>query len=94
MLGQKVESVIGKLEGGFALVYSSGLAAVNAVLYRFKPKTIWMNGGYKGYGVVILIENNLTPFDLSSSQSVFANYLKLIHSAANWFDSLKLYNEV
>lgn len=36
--GRRCEIVLGNLEGGTALLYSSGLAAVNALLNLYRPK--------------------------------------------------------
>eukprot|EP01130_Rhizamoeba_saxonica_P010215 TRINITY_DN4185_c0_g1_i2.p1 TRINITY_DN4185_c0_g1~~TRINITY_DN4185_c0_g1_i2.p1 ORF type:complete len:232 (-),score=46.04 TRINITY_DN4185_c0_g1_i2:680-1327(-) len=44
----RVELVLGKLEGGYAVTYGSGLAAMNAVINTVKPKTIALQDGYSG----------------------------------------------
>jgi cystathionine gamma-synthase len=46
MTRRRLEAVLGALEGGKSVVYSSGLAAVLAALYLFKPKKVSIEGGY------------------------------------------------
>ncbi|NET54690.1 MAG: PLP-dependent transferase [Symploca sp. SIO2E6] len=45
---QRLENVLGALEGGHAIVYSSGQAASKAVLDHLCPKRIAINRGYFG----------------------------------------------
>merc|ERR1712000_644602 len=45
---RRVETVLGSLEGGCALAYSSGLAAIGAVFQYLLPQRVFWFGGYKG----------------------------------------------
>jgi cystathionine gamma-synthase len=42
----RAERIIGALEGGFALTYASGLAAVSAALHNVMPRRIALDAGY------------------------------------------------
>eukprot|EP01125_Pyxidicula_operculata_P010257 TRINITY_DN3380_c0_g2_i1.p1 TRINITY_DN3380_c0_g2~~TRINITY_DN3380_c0_g2_i1.p1 ORF type:complete len:425 (-),score=101.84 TRINITY_DN3380_c0_g2_i1:24-1298(-) len=53
----RLEQVLSALEGGHALVYSSGSAAILAALYFYRPKNIYINKGYAG--TISVIENYL-----------------------------------
>lgn len=46
MTRRRCEAVLGDLEGGACLLYSSGLAAVMALLYLVQPKRVWIEKGY------------------------------------------------
>lgn len=50
MSRKRVEKVLGALEGGYAVTYGSGLAAVSAVMFFLKPQKIYVNehSGYFG----------------------------------------------
>jgi cystathionine gamma-synthase len=50
---QRLEAVLGALEGGHAVVYGSGLAAVGALLHHLHPKRVAIGGGYHGTHAVI-----------------------------------------
>lgn len=50
---QRLEAVLGSLEGGHAIVYGSGLAAVSALLHHLHPKRVAIGGGYHGTHAVI-----------------------------------------
>jgi cystathionine gamma-synthase len=45
---RRVEAVIGTVEGGQAITYSSGLSAVTALIHCIKPRRIYMDAGYHG----------------------------------------------
>jgi len=45
---KRLEKVLGALEGGHAIVYSSGSAAGFALLMYYRPPRIFINKGYKG----------------------------------------------
>src|SRR5512133_2000964 len=45
---RRLEAVLGALEGGHAVTYASGLAAVQAALQRFRPRRVAVDGGYHG----------------------------------------------
>jgi len=45
---ERAEALIGKLEGGKACLFSSGLSAINGLLVALKPKKIILCKGYKG----------------------------------------------
>lgn len=49
----RLEAVLGALEGGHAIVYGSGLAAVTAVLHHLHPKRVAITGGYHGTHAVL-----------------------------------------
>jgi cystathionine gamma-synthase len=73
---QRLEAVLGALEGGHAVVYGSGLAAVQALLMHLRPKRVAIApGGYHGthrvleqwqpLGVTVVpLEAELQPGDL------------------------------
>ena len=73
---RRLEAVLGALEGGHAVVYSSGLAAVQALLMHLKPRRVVLaSGGYLGthqvleqwssLGVVLVpLDSNLQRDDL------------------------------
>lgn len=44
----RVEKVLSKVNGGFAITYASGLAAAYAALVHLKPKRVAITGGYHG----------------------------------------------
>lgn len=51
---RRLEAVLGALEGGHAVVYGSGLAAVQALLMHLKPKRVAIApGGYHGTHLVL-----------------------------------------
>ncbi len=45
---RRVEAVIGAVEGGHAITYSSGLSAATALIHCLKPRRIYMDAGYHG----------------------------------------------
>ncbi len=45
---RRLETVLGALEGGHAIVYASGLAAFNALLHHLRPKRVAIGRGYHG----------------------------------------------
>ena len=45
---QRVEAVLGAVEGGKAVTYSSGLSAATALIHCIKPRRIYMDAGYHG----------------------------------------------
>ena len=45
---QKAEALVGQLEGGHAVMYSSGQAATFSALAHFRPKRVLVRGGYHG----------------------------------------------
>lgn len=45
---QRVEAIMGQLEGGEAITYSSGLAAVTALIHAIKPRRLFVAAGYFG----------------------------------------------
>ena len=45
---QRVESIVGQLDGGEAITYSSGLSAVTALIHAVKPRRILLGAGYFG----------------------------------------------
>jgi cystathionine gamma-synthase len=49
----RLEAVLGALEGGHAVVYGSGLAAVTAALHHLHPKRVAVSGGYHGTHAVL-----------------------------------------
>lgn len=50
MTRRRVEKVLGALEGGYAVTYASGLAAVSAAMFLLKPQLIYVEqkSGYFG----------------------------------------------
>lgn len=69
---RRVEFLLGALDGGFAITFSSGLAAIYAAVRTFRPKRIFMNPGYHGCrdivenikqfeGLQVVHINNLDP---------------------------------
>ncbi|KAF5333063.1 hypothetical protein D9611_002167 [Ephemerocybe angulata] len=44
----RVEHILGKINHGYALTYSSGLSAAYAALVYFQPKRLAIRGGYHG----------------------------------------------
>jgi cystathionine gamma-synthase len=51
---RRLEAVLGALEGGHAVVYSSGLAAVQALLMHLRPRRVAIApGGYHGTHLVL-----------------------------------------
>ena len=44
----QAEAIIGKLEGGHAVLFASGQAATFSALTHFKPKRVFVTGGYHG----------------------------------------------
>jgi len=51
---RRLERVLGALEGGHAIAYASGMAAVHAALHHWRPKRVLIEGGY--YNTHVLIE--------------------------------------
>jgi cystathionine gamma-synthase len=45
---KRVEAVIGAVEGGEAVTYSTGLSAVTALIHCIKPRRIYLDAGYFG----------------------------------------------
>lgn len=45
---RRVEAVIGSVEGGQAITYSSGLSAATALIHCIKPRHIYVDAGYHG----------------------------------------------
>ncbi|CAF0980170.1 unnamed protein product [Didymodactylos carnosus] len=45
---RRVEAVLGAVEGGQAVTYSSGLSAVTALINCIKPRRIYLDAGYHG----------------------------------------------
>jgi cystathionine gamma-synthase len=50
---RRLEAVLGALEGGHAIVYASGLAAVTAALHHYHPKRVAISCGYHGTHAVL-----------------------------------------
>ncbi|CAF0815041.1 unnamed protein product [Adineta steineri] len=48
MTRRRVEAVIGAIEGGQAVTYSSGQSAATALIHCIKPRRIYLNAGYQG----------------------------------------------
>ncbi|CAF1050226.1 unnamed protein product [Adineta steineri] len=48
MTRRRVEAVIGAIEGGHAVTYSSGQSAAMALIHCIKPRRIYLNAGYQG----------------------------------------------
>ncbi|KAJ6599160.1 Cys/Met metabolism PLP-dependent enzyme-domain-containing protein [Mycena vulgaris] len=57
----RVEHILSQVNDGFALTYSSGLAASYAALVFFKPKRIAITGGYHGCHAMIQIYLRAAP---------------------------------
>ncbi|KAF8447887.1 Cys/Met metabolism PLP-dependent enzyme-domain-containing protein [Boletus edulis BED1] len=52
-VSSRVDQVLGKINHGHAITYTSGLAAASSALAHFKPKRIAISGGYMGcYGAI------------------------------------------
>jgi cystathionine gamma-synthase len=51
---RRLETVLGALEGGHAVTYPSGMAAVHAALHHWRPKRVLISGGY--YNTHALVE--------------------------------------
>jgi cystathionine gamma-synthase len=49
----RLEAVLGAMEGGHAVVYASGLAAVSALLHHLHPRRVAIDGGYHGTHAVL-----------------------------------------
>ncbi|KAL9650228.1 hypothetical protein ABK040_014884 [Willaertia magna] len=65
MTRRRVEQVLGCLEGGYCMTYSSGLSAVNAVLHHIKPTKIYikLKEGYFGcHDVIYKYRENIQSF--------------------------------
>jgi cystathionine gamma-synthase len=45
---RRVEAVVGAVEGGQAVTYSSGLSAATALIHCIKPQRIYLDAGYHG----------------------------------------------
>ena len=45
---RRVEAVLGAVEGGQAVTYSSGQSAATAFIHCIKPRRIYLNAGYRG----------------------------------------------
>jgi len=45
---RRVEAVLGAVEGGQAVTYSSGLSAATALIHCIKPRRIYLDAGYHG----------------------------------------------
>ena len=43
-----MEAVLGAIQGGQAITYSSGLSAVQALIHAIKPRRIYLDAGYHG----------------------------------------------
>ena len=50
---RRLEAVLGALEGGHAVVYGSGLAAIQAVMIHLRPRRVAISGGYHGTHAVL-----------------------------------------
>ncbi len=50
---RRLETVLGALEGGHAVTYASGLAAVYAALRHLRPKRVAIDRGYHGTHLVL-----------------------------------------
>ncbi|CAF3792803.1 unnamed protein product [Rotaria sp. Silwood1] len=44
----RVEAVLGAVEGGQAITYSSGLSAATALIHCIKPRSMYVDAGYHG----------------------------------------------
>jgi cystathionine gamma-synthase len=82
--GRRAERVVGELEGGYCLLYSSGLAAVMAALYVLHPKK-----GYLFIMFIIDLNNILVAIEGGYFQTHSA--LKL-YSQDTGTQSVKLYD--
>ncbi|KAG8824724.1 hypothetical protein FRC19_001191 [Serendipita sp. 401] len=64
----RVETILGDLHGGYALIYSSGSAAAFSVLVHLGPKRIALRDGYSGFHHIVgdyrRINPNLKVIDL------------------------------
>ncbi|CAF1341819.1 unnamed protein product [Rotaria sordida] len=45
---RRVEAVLGTVEGGHAVTYSSGLSAATALIHCIKPRRVYLDAGYHG----------------------------------------------
>eukprot|EP01099_Mayorella_cantabrigiensis_P002606 TRINITY_DN2140_c0_g2_i3.p1 TRINITY_DN2140_c0_g2~~TRINITY_DN2140_c0_g2_i3.p1 ORF type:complete len:170 (+),score=50.67 TRINITY_DN2140_c0_g2_i3:160-669(+) len=69
----RAETVLGTLEGGKAILYSSGVAATFAFLSLYKPAKIAISGGYHGTHNVInalKFSSNLQNFEIIDHDSL------------------------
>jgi len=57
----RVEKVLGKVNQGYALTYSSGLAAAYATLVHCKPRRVAITAGYHGCHVVLEVYKRSCP---------------------------------
>jgi len=57
----RAEHILSQITDGFALTYSSGLAASYAALVFFKPKRIAITGGYHGCHAMIEVYRKAAP---------------------------------
>ncbi|KAF8812346.1 cystathionine gamma-synthase [Phlegmacium glaucopus] len=57
----RVEQILSSINDGFALTYSSGLAASYAALVFYRPKRIAIRGGYHGCHATIAVYRAQTP---------------------------------
>lgn len=58
IVGHRAETLIGDLEKGLALLYSSGMATVWAVLTHYRPKRVVIERGYHGMKEVCFVFPN------------------------------------
>lgn len=66
---RRLEAVLGALEGGHAVTYASGLAAVYAALRHLRPRRVAIDRGYHGTHLVLerLAEGGLEVLPLDAS---------------------------
>jgi cystathionine gamma-synthase len=66
---RRLEAVLGALEGGHAVSYASGLAAVYAALRHLRPRRVAIAGGYHGTHAVLarLSEDGVAVTDLEAA---------------------------
>eukprot|EP00756_Hemistasia_phaeocysticola_P061557 Hpha_TRINITY_DN5022_c0_g1::TRINITY_DN5022_c0_g1_i1::g.94170::m.94170 len=67
---RRAEAIIGKLEGGNCVLYSSGQAATSAAVFLLAPRRIALRGGYHGTHQVVDILNRVAKTQGGSVESI------------------------
>jgi len=70
-VSSRVEQVLSRINDGFALSYSSGLAASYAALVFYRPKRIAIRGGYHGCHATIAVYNKTHPLQVIDLDSEY-----------------------
>ncbi|KAG5458991.1 MAG: hypothetical protein BJ554DRAFT_687, partial [Olpidium bornovanus] len=80
----RVEAVLGQIDGGYAVTYSNGIAAVFAALVHYAPRRVAIRDGYHGTHATLELFSKLSPVEiLDMNDQLAAGDLLWVESPQN-----------